>query len=356
MSAMTDAVFDPQALATVPDGQPAPAVALPPPRVVERFAFTGEAREYFRIWIVNLFLSIVTLGVYSAWAKVRKKRYFYGNSWVAGSNFEYHGNPVAILKGRLIAFTAFMAYTLAGGFSPRGSAYVLLALSPLVPWFVVRSMSFNAANSSYRNLRLHFDGRYREALKALAPFILLPIAALLAPEPDITSRDPSGMWPYFVAPLILAAFYPYVVGSLKLLHVSRSRYGESAFACAARIKDFYGVYILAFVLMVGLGAAFSFAVMLVVMMLPDWGWSGIPALYLVSGAIVLGFTQARVMNLTLSATSLGGGGVRLRSTMSSLRLAMIYVQNLLAITMTLGLAIPWAAVRIARYRMECLAL
>src|SRR5258707_6333866 len=42
--------------------------------------FTGRAGEYFRIWIVNICLSIVTLGIYSAWAKVRRKRYFYGNT------------------------------------------------------------------------------------------------------------------------------------------------------------------------------------------------------------------------------------------------------------------------------------
>ena len=39
--------------------------------------FTGNAGEYFKIWIVNIALTVVTLGVYSAWAKVRKLRYFY---------------------------------------------------------------------------------------------------------------------------------------------------------------------------------------------------------------------------------------------------------------------------------------
>jgi uncharacterized membrane protein YjgN (DUF898 family) len=36
--------------------------------------FTGCAGEYFRIWIVNVCLSVLTLGIYSAWAKVRRKR------------------------------------------------------------------------------------------------------------------------------------------------------------------------------------------------------------------------------------------------------------------------------------------
>jgi len=54
------------------------------------FEFHGKTGEYFKIWIVNLFLTIVTLYVYSAWAKVRTKRYFYGNTTVDGSSFEYH--------------------------------------------------------------------------------------------------------------------------------------------------------------------------------------------------------------------------------------------------------------------------
>ena len=59
-----------------------------------RLAFTGRAGDYFRIWIVNLLLTLVTMGLWSPWAKVRKRRYFYGHSWLANANFEYHGNPV----------------------------------------------------------------------------------------------------------------------------------------------------------------------------------------------------------------------------------------------------------------------
>ena len=40
----------------------------------EKIEFTGAAREYFGIWIVNIILSVCTLGIYSAWAKVEEKR------------------------------------------------------------------------------------------------------------------------------------------------------------------------------------------------------------------------------------------------------------------------------------------
>ena len=52
-----------------------------------RVTFTGKASEYFGIWIVNVLLTILTLGIYSAWAKVRRNRYFYGNSFIDGHSF-----------------------------------------------------------------------------------------------------------------------------------------------------------------------------------------------------------------------------------------------------------------------------
>ncbi|MGU7802487.1 DUF898 family protein, partial [Escherichia coli] len=76
----------------------------------QAFTFSGRGSEYFRIWIVNLLLSIVTLGIYSAWAKVRRLRYFYDNTSVAGASFDYHGNPVAILKGRILAVVLIVVY------------------------------------------------------------------------------------------------------------------------------------------------------------------------------------------------------------------------------------------------------
>ena len=60
---------------------------------------------------VNLALSIVTLGIYSAWASVRTRRYFYANTRVAGSPFEYSAKPLPILRGRILAALLFGTYS-----------------------------------------------------------------------------------------------------------------------------------------------------------------------------------------------------------------------------------------------------
>lgn len=323
----------------------------------ERFRFTGEAGEYFRIWIVNLFLALATLGVYSAWAKVRKKRYFYGNTWLGGSNFDYHGDPIAILKGRLLAFAAFVAYTFAANFSPRAAALVLLALMPVIPWLVLRSFAFNARNSSHRNLRFHFDGSYRASFLAVAPFFILPASALMAPEPDPANSSPAfaQMLPFLVGPLAVMLFYPYIAGTLRRMHANGTRYGTAAFACSARIRAFYRLYFLAALIGFLLALALSLA------MIPLL--AGVPALIPVANALIyvavvavaLGYTQSRLANLVFNATVIGGEA-RMRSVLRARRLARIYAVNLLAILLTLGLAIPWAAIRTARYRAESLGV
>src|SRR5687768_1367606 len=101
----------------MPDLESAIAAAPASPRIA-RLEFTGTGGEYFRIWIVNLFLSLVTLGVYSAWAKVRKKKYFYGSTRLDGDAFDYFASPVAILKGRAIAATVLVVYAVVTELAP----------------------------------------------------------------------------------------------------------------------------------------------------------------------------------------------------------------------------------------------
>ncbi|HSS66565.1 MAG TPA: DUF898 family protein, partial [Gammaproteobacteria bacterium] len=103
-------------MASIDLSQTAP-VTVPPLDAAEgadperlRFEFSGTGGEYFRIWIVNVLLSILTLGIYSAWAKVRNKQYFYGSTTLDGASFEYTANPVNILKGRILVVSVLLVY------------------------------------------------------------------------------------------------------------------------------------------------------------------------------------------------------------------------------------------------------
>jgi uncharacterized membrane protein YjgN (DUF898 family) len=355
------------------DGATADASVLPLASLPEShaFRFTGKAGEFFGIWIVNLFLTIITFGIYSAWAKVRKKRYFYGHTWVADANFEYHGNPIAILKGRLIAFAAFAAYSGVGHFMPKVAAALALVLFVAAPWFIARSMAFNAFNSSYRNIRFRFQATYMDVLKAIWPVALVLVFPLLMPEFDQTGKVPMPKLVWMILGLqMLAIFavYPYAIGALKKLHVNHSQYGAAPFSIEVGIGAFYKIYLMTMLLLFGaifaIGTLAGFVVIAsaaagkgggVGISLPIFIGLLTVLVYFGMGSLLLAYTKSRVGNLVFNNTRLGGQ-VSFTSNLGFIQLMWLYLVNMFAILFSLGLAVPWAVIRVMRYRAECLTL
>lgn len=312
-----------------PDGVPTPAAET----VRYPVEFSARAGEYFRIWIVNLALTVITVGIYSAWAKVRKKRYFYGHTRIDGDSFEYRAAPLAILKGRLIAVALFAAYSFGGKLSPLLGGFFALLLLIAMPWLIVRSLAFNAWNSAYRNVRFHFHGRYGEPLKLLVSGGLLTLVTLGLAYPWVKSR-----WARF-------AVANHAFGG------TRATFGEIT-------GRFYGIYLKALGLLIGSAMLLGVAAGLLGLLHGGaprgnalvFFMAGVYLLYL----LVYAYLSAQITNATWNAATLGA--VRFESTLRGRDLALIYLGNIVAVLCTLGLAIPWAVVRTLRYRAEHTAL
>ena len=99
--------------------------------------YTGDSSEYFKIWIVNIFLTIITLGIYSAWAKVINTKYIYQNINIDGHRLDYIADPLSILIGRLIATVFLVAFVLVANFFPNVYWLMLIGLFFLIIrlWF-----------------------------------------------------------------------------------------------------------------------------------------------------------------------------------------------------------------------------
>src|SRR3954447_5239224 len=111
------------------------------------FTFVGTGAEYFRISIVNLLLMLVTCGLYSPWAKVRRLRYFYGSTLLAGSAFGYHASPIALLKGRLLSLGMLASLGIVVRLFPSAGLIGPLIVFAATPWLVVRGMRFRLRNT-----------------------------------------------------------------------------------------------------------------------------------------------------------------------------------------------------------------
>jgi uncharacterized membrane protein YjgN (DUF898 family) len=333
--------------------------------------FTGSGGEFFKIWIVNLILSILTLGIYSAWAKVRTNRYFYGNTRLGGSGFEYHATPIAILKGRLIAVGLLLIYVLLGNAAPLANAVFTIALFLAMPWIIWRSVKFNARMTSYRNVRFAFDGPLKDVYRYLLLIPLLPllIAAVIGGAAWLVFGSIDKSLIVTLVAIGFLGFYiviPYVQKSIAAYTINNYFYGQGELSAELSTATYYKTYLaviawmLGLFFLIGLVAGLSGIGLGSVSDLSKGDMASSSAgmiigavalMYLVM--ILLGFwfkayIHAKLRNHVFSQIRLDSV-LQLHSNMTVNRLFGFYVTNFLLLVITLGLAYPWVKVRIARF-------
>jgi uncharacterized membrane protein YjgN (DUF898 family) len=338
------------------------ASAEPAVRVRYPFAFHGTGAEYFRIWIVNLLLTIVTLGIFSAWAKVRRLRYFYGNTVLADHTFEYHARPVTILKGRLVVFAVYLLFVI-GMQLYQPLLYGLVPLAVVgIPWILLRSRRFQLRMSSWRNVRFGFGGRYGGAMGAYVGWHLILVGALALVF--LVRPNPRFIFLIFLA---VALLYPFWVHKRVEYSLDHSNYGRQSFGFFAGAGRYYLFCIATAVL--SIVAYFVFVYLFV--QLPGWrnpppmdgppgaldllimvgpkGWL-ILLVAGITGFAIAGFYKSQLLNTSFGNVRIGLN--YLRSNLKVSGLAWINVTNLLGIVFTLGMYYPWAKVRLMRYQLQ----
>ena len=326
--------------------------------------FTGSGSEYFRIWIVNLLLTIVTFGFYAPWAKVRRLKYFYQNTRLAGASFNYHGQPLAILKGRLLALGLLIAWKFAPLDQIWGVA-IGVVLAAIWPWIIVRSMHFKRHNSSYRNVRFRFDGETREIYLPFALlvgiFFIAAIAFYPGSHPGVPKVSHAQIAVGLLSALLLLAVLPHFHFTLQQFFATRTLFGETRFKYLAGAWDFYKIY-----LRLGLfffGSVLVFAA-LAVAGSSMGGAGGLTMAITVAIAGLLffyGFVlfvgpyfQVRIQNLVWNNLKLGGH--RFESRARVWPFFRITLVNLLLVAFTFGFYRPFAVIRTLRYRIESISL
>lgn len=224
---------DTPVLASEPPVLPPPAPPPPPP--AHPLVFHGRTEEYFRIWIVNTLLTIVTCGIFFSWAKVRKRRYIRGSTELLGHRFDYQADPLRLLIGHLVVLTLMLGYSLFGSVYPWVRYSVIALAGVLLPWIVVRSLTFNAHNTVYRGLRFRFHRSLTAAFMVylLPALLVVPIAyAMWAGNPGLAG----------ILIIIGAGFFPAWQRAKRRYAIENHRYGDAYFRYTGKTGAFYGAY------------------------------------------------------------------------------------------------------------------
>lgn len=304
-----------------------------------RLAFTGSAEEYVRIWIINVFLTVITLGIYHAWAKVRTRRYFYAHTTLDGYAFDYLANPIAILKGNLRIAAGLILCFLSQAFAPELSGPMVLGCYAVMPYLIYKSLRFRVHNSAYRNIRMHFHGSAAESYRIY-------------------------FWWSMLIPLTLGLILPYLVYRKKKYVLDHVAYGTTRIRFNGAPRAFYAMYLVVSGLSI---LVMAIAVVLFGMLAGKLGGSidnspvtliiWVPAGYLVlimMASVIQQCLDTHSSNYGWNSSTLGH--IRFHSSLKMWPLVGIQITNLLAMMCSLGLLIPWARIRRTRYILDHLQL
>lgn len=335
-----------------------------------RFEFTGKGGEYFAIWIVNLLLTIITLGIYSPWAKVRREQYFHRSTLLDGHPFDYTGQPIKILIGRVLALVVFVVGSTLQKIDFKIALAVTAFFALIYPWVIVRSAKFRARNTRYRNIAFRFSGTTWQAVKAygllylvLVPFVAFSfyLAAYQQTHGGLKAMPPHFMWIYggvFLGTLVLfIAVWPMYLVRMKAFVHRNLHYGSTQGEFDGSAGDFFkallrvsGLSLLAFLIMIAVifGGAMIGGVI--------GGAGGKIAMFaiMLTGYSALVLPQAAyfsyITNTTIAHASLGN--LKFESDLQTGRYARLLLTNLLLLIFTAGFAWPWTRIRLMRYRIQ----
>jgi uncharacterized membrane protein YjgN (DUF898 family) len=288
-----------------------PAPVAPPGRdSVHRLRFHGRGRSLFGIHIVNVFLTLLTLGVYHFWAKARVRRYVFGQMAFAGDRFTFHGTGGEMLRGFAKALVIFGIPLALLNWSPRffeagsmvtyaASLIAYLFVLGFVPIARVGARRYRLSRTSWRGVRFSFRGRTGD-------YVRLFVAGSL------------------LSTVTLGVYYPIFATRSQAFLIRHTRLGTVRFEFDGRGSD--------------LIVRFMYTLLLTVPTL------GLVWFWFIAAQRRYFWTHTHVMGARFACTITGG------------RLFRLKVGNLAIIVLTLGLGWPLALIRTARFQCRHLTL
>lgn len=278
-----------------------------------KLRYHGTGGSLFGLVIVNTLLTLITLGIYSFWAKNKVREFHYSHTELDGDRFAYHGTGGELFSGALkatgvillLALLLGVGKAITGGDAASPAAqfgigavfYVAILLLTVVA--INGARRYRLSRSSWRGIRFSFHGRLQEYLGLMVRGTLLSIITL--------------------------GFYgPRFQNQRRKFFVTNARFGSEPFMYDADGRELFRAYVKALLLTIPtLGLC--------------WIWFAA-----FKHRYFWGHTAMR--------------GARFRSAVSGGDLFGLHFINTLLVLFTLGLGTPWAMTRAHAFWCDNLTL
>lgn len=277
------------------------------------YRYHGTGGDLLGLVFVNGLLTMITLGIYSAWAKNKVREFHYSHTEMDGDRFAWHGTGGELFSGALkaagILIVLGLVYQLAifllggDGASPAVAMAMSLTymagIGLLICFAINNARRYRLSRSSWRGIRFSFHGESAEFLKLMVKGTLLSI-------------------------LTLGFYTPYFQNQRRAFLVNNARFGSEPFMYKADGSELMGEYIKA-----------------VLLTIPTLG------LYWI-------WYSAFKHRYFWGNTTMRGG--RFRSSITGGELFKLHFVNMLLVFFTFGLGMTWAITRTQAFLFDNMAL
>jgi len=282
---------------------------------LNEFKFDGKGWPLFKLYISNLLLTILTLGIYYFWAKVKTKKFFYNHTVFQNGRFDYHVTGkekfIAFLKGVLVVgvlygvlFFGLTRLLQKLGVDQTASIIIIVLVFYagfflILPAVIYGIWKFRLARSSWNSVHFRFYGRTKDIYKIVLKGI-------------------------FFSLFTLGIYTPWYTANIRRYMIGNSAIGSSKFSYDGNGKELFWIMFTGFLLT------------------------------LVTLGFYASWFSAKLERYHWKHTTFQD--IRFVSRMAGLGLFSRILGSMLITVLTLGLALPWATIMIQKYTIECLAM
>ncbi|WP_171019975.1 YjgN family protein [Hydrogenophaga sp. 2FB] len=327
--------------------------------------FTGSGSEYFRIWIVNLLLTLVTFTLYVPFARARRIAYFQNNTLVGGDPLGFHADPWKMFRGYLLVLLLGVAYWAVSNFQPGLTWIALAVFAALWPALWRASLQFRLRNTSWRGVRLSFVGDLKSAYLSMLPFFLPALVFVLflpeMEEGEKMAREAAQRSMQVVGLVTLAfmALLPWLFARMKRYQHGGYAFAQERTALKVGAGSFYLLFLKTLGLSIAVGVLAGVVLIAPLFLLggalaPLLITAALAVIYLLVPLLTMPYVTARMQNLIWGGTR--SHKIHFDSSLRFRALFRVTLVNWLLIVITLGLYWPFAKVRTARLKLEAMSL
>lgn len=259
-----------------------------------RARYRGEYLELGILLLKNFVLTVLTLGIYHAWARAATRRFVWSRIQVGADSLHFSGTGLETFLGYLKISIILVGYWVLSVFGPSllGPSFLLFGIwivmgvlfAGLLPWLLYNVRRYRYSRTSYRQIRFGIHSVDQETFLELASLGILTV-------------------------LTLGIYYPFARHRYEEIVVSRTTYGSLPFHYDGKASELWAIYVKGSLLtLVTFGFAYPF------------------------------FIASRIRYI-VSHTRIGQ--VKLRSEVSGVEIFFNRIIGPFLVAISLGLLLPW---------------